>query len=186
MLWLAGEVVIYDGERGSPGVRTTPTGSDEQVSDETDTTEDEIDAMMASGEPVSVGLFYDEDGNPVELREWCRRDRAERFHLITQLGRRRVSTVHLGLDHSWGVGPPLIFETMVFPDCITVDRYATKDAAIVGHNRAVEAAMKRKFGKVPRKTNRPSRTRLRRFVQMDQHETCPVKPSAAGRKHKWR
>ena len=25
-----------------------------------------------------------------------------------------VSTVFLGLDHNWGVGPPLIFETMVF------------------------------------------------------------------------
>lgn len=28
-----------------------------------------------------------------------------------------VSTVFLGLDHAWGKGPPLIFETMVFgPD----------------------------------------------------------------------
>lgn len=26
----------------------------------------------------------------------------------------RVSTVFLGLDHGWGGGPPLVFETMVF------------------------------------------------------------------------
>jgi len=25
-----------------------------------------------------------------------------------------VSTVFLGLDHSWGEGPPMLFETMVF------------------------------------------------------------------------
>lgn len=27
-----------------------------------------------------------------------------------------VSTVFLGLDHQWGHGPPLLFETMVFRD----------------------------------------------------------------------
>jgi len=26
----------------------------------------------------------------------------------------KVSTVFLGLDHQWGDGPPLIFETMIF------------------------------------------------------------------------
>ena len=28
--------------------------------------------------------------------------------------RTRISTVFLGLDHSWGDGPPLLFETMIF------------------------------------------------------------------------
>ena len=32
----------------------------------------------------------------------------------TDLGDIRVSTVFLGLDHSLGDGPPLLFETMVF------------------------------------------------------------------------
>lgn len=31
-------------------------------------------------------------------------------------GGRTVSTVFLGLDHGWGEGPPLVFETMVFND----------------------------------------------------------------------
>ncbi len=26
----------------------------------------------------------------------------------------RVSTVFLGLDHGWGEGPPILFETMIF------------------------------------------------------------------------
>lgn len=62
-----------------------------------------------------------------------------------------VSTVFLGLDHSFGDGPPLIFETMVFPpdslnelDC---ERYSTEKEAIVGHTKMVEkwtAEMSRK------------------------------------------
>lgn len=48
-----------------------------------------------------------------------------------------VSTVWLGIDHSFGRGTPEIFETMVFSGaygenpCI---RYATEKAAIAGHN----------------------------------------------------
>jgi len=53
---------------------------------------------------------------------------------------RWVSTVWLGLDHSFGSGPPLIFETMVFQnrsdmgdlDC---ERYSTEAEAIAGHER---------------------------------------------------
>lgn len=53
---------------------------------------------------------------------------------------RWVSTVWLGLNHQFGSGPPLIFETMVFPsesdsgdlDC---DRYSTEAEALVGHER---------------------------------------------------
>lgn len=49
----------------------------------------------------------------------------------------RVSTVFLGLDHSFGFGPPLLFETMVFgknewieKDC---ERYSTWLEAEAGH-----------------------------------------------------
>jgi hypothetical protein len=49
----------------------------------------------------------------------------------------RVSTVFLGLDHSFGDGPPLWFETMVFPvDSYTeedMERYSTWDEAEAGH-----------------------------------------------------
>ena len=47
------------------------------------------------------------------------------------IGEVRVSTVFLGLDHSFGVGPPLLFETMVFggPLDEEQDRCSTWEAA---------------------------------------------------------
>lgn len=48
-----------------------------------------------------------------------------------------VSTVWLGLDHSFGGGIPLIFETMVFAEGDSMDldcrRYATEEQARGGH-----------------------------------------------------
>lgn len=53
-----------------------------------------------------------------------------------------VSTVWLGLNHQFGDGPPLIFETMVLnPKQEWEDyqeRYSTEDDAIIGHLRAVD------------------------------------------------
>lgn len=58
---------------------------------------------------------------------------------------RFISTVWLGLDHQWGTGPPLIFETIVFAgpgdwNDLDSDRYPTEAAAIAGHE-----AMKAKW-----------------------------------------
>jgi hypothetical protein len=58
-----------------------------------------------------------------------------------------VSTVFLGIDHSYGHGPPLWFETMVFRQMDNqrlhseVDqwRYATLEEARAGHQAALEA-----------------------------------------------
>lgn len=51
-----------------------------------------------------------------------------------------VSTVFLGLDHSWGDGPRLIFETMVFGGPLDQEtyRYATWAQAEAGHAVMVE------------------------------------------------
>jgi hypothetical protein len=54
----------------------------------------------------------------------------------------RISTVWLGLNHNFsGLGPPLIFETMLFGLDEEVDeyqwRYSTKEAALAGHDQAV-------------------------------------------------
>lgn len=52
---------------------------------------------------------------------------------------RTVSTVFLGLDHQFGGGPPLIFETMVFttdtndPADGICERYSTWNEALKGH-----------------------------------------------------
>jgi hypothetical protein len=50
-------------------------------------------------------------------------------------GGAEVSTVFLGLDHSWTGPPPILFETMVFggPLSDDQDRYATWDEAVAGH-----------------------------------------------------
>jgi len=51
----------------------------------------------------------------------------------------RVSTVFLGLDHAWGNGPPVLFETMVFGGPCDGDqaRYATWGQAEQGHEMVV-------------------------------------------------
>lgn len=52
-----------------------------------------------------------------------------------------VSTVFMGIDHSFGDGPPLIFETMVFRGPLDEHqwRYSTWGEAEAGHARVVAA-----------------------------------------------
>jgi hypothetical protein len=47
-----------------------------------------------------------------------------------------VSTIFLGMDHQFGAGPPLVFETMVFGPYGGGEqyRYATWDDAFAGHH----------------------------------------------------
>ncbi len=56
----------------------------------------------------------------------------------------KVSTVFLGIDHNYGDGPPLLFETMVFggEDDQELFRYSTWDEAEKGHQMAVEVQKK--------------------------------------------
>jgi hypothetical protein len=54
-----------------------------------------------------------------------------------------VSTVFLGIDHGFGEGPPLIFETMVFASERHLDerdcqRYSTESEAVTGHHEMVK------------------------------------------------
>ena len=54
-----------------------------------------------------------------------------------------VSTVWLGIDHSFTPGPPIIFETLVFGGQYDQDgeRYCTEQEAIEGHERWVRKAI---------------------------------------------
>jgi hypothetical protein len=60
----------------------------------------------------------------------------------------KISTVFLGVDHAFGDGPPMLFETMIFglPTDETEgeyqDRCTTRDEALVMHDKAVEHAKK--------------------------------------------
>lgn len=52
----------------------------------------------------------------------------------------RVSTVFLGINHNFGDGPPILFETMIFGGKHDQyqDRYATYAEAVAGHAAAVQ------------------------------------------------
>jgi hypothetical protein len=71
------------------------------------------------------------------------RDIAKRRIGEDMVGKVRVSTVFLGLDHNpFHEGDPLLFETMIFGgplDCATW-RYASYDQAERGHQEAVTQA----------------------------------------------
>jgi len=54
----------------------------------------------------------------------------------------RVSTVFLGLDHGWGKGKPVLFETMIFggPHDENMYRYHTWEEAEAGHKEMCKQA----------------------------------------------
>ena len=52
---------------------------------------------------------------PADLMTWAKWfETGDRHVANTAIGDVRVSTVFLGLDHSFGHGEPLLFETMIF------------------------------------------------------------------------
>ena len=97
-------------------------------------------------------MYFDMEGIPITLRQWsdAMAISARDLRVIRSeyIGSYFISTVWLGLDHSFDSGPPLIFETMIFdksgnPDSwsdIYMDRYPTKAEALEGHLKAVEYA----------------------------------------------
>jgi hypothetical protein len=91
-----------------------------------------------------MGDYFDWDGNPITLWEWAALHDQERHVGNTQVGPYWVSTVYLGLNHNWGDGPILIYETMVFRcnrlnpedglgDEQDMERYTTREQAEHGH-----------------------------------------------------
>lgn len=91
--------------------------------------------------------YYDKQGKPL--------DREQYFELLktsgpdykrvafTKVGDIDISTVWLGLDHRYGDGDPVIFETMQFGGDAggDADRYCTLEEARAGHVAWVKQAM---------------------------------------------
>lgn len=92
--------------------------------------------------------ILDDGGNPVEepdLHKWGKwmQDNLRRVAFDDLPGGKVISTVFLGLDHQFGEGPPMLFETMVFAGADNYvdehyERYSTKDEALAGHARIIK------------------------------------------------
>jgi hypothetical protein len=87
---------------------------------------------------------YGRDGRPMSMREWSARledDLAyKHVRASAPLEGVEVSTVWIGLDYRMlGLGPPLIFETMVFGGELDghARRWSTEGEAEAGHDRVV-------------------------------------------------
>lgn len=93
-----------------------------------------------------LGMFVLDDGEPrlaSSLEEWAAfmEDVGRRRVAWTEVGEWRISTVFLGTDHSFGHGPPVLWETMVFgppPWDQEQWRYTSREAAIAQHDQVVE------------------------------------------------
>jgi len=84
---------------------------------------------------------------PTDLDTWSRWfQRANRKVASDHIGDILISTVFLGLDHSYGSGPPLLFETMIFggPHDQYQERYTTWEEAEAGHAKALEIVKEQK------------------------------------------
>jgi hypothetical protein len=110
--------------------------------------------LDTGGYPLPVS-YYDRQGAPMELLEWAAKVNESEYVTVarTEIGEGiEVSTVWLGLDHSYDRERILIFETMVFVSLeepvvvfgreVTSEgtetyRYSTEAEAIVGHNQLV-------------------------------------------------
>lgn len=108
--------------------------------------------LFSGGDPIGtvvagyIGpIWYHRDGtlseNPVYT--WDPADPDCHRVAATQVNGVRISTVFLGLDHSFGGGPPVLFETMIFGARGRWEefqtRYCTEAEALAGHAMYVEA-----------------------------------------------
>jgi hypothetical protein len=84
----------------------------------------------------------DDDNQLVEVPalSWAKsfESMADRRVALTRRGHVSVSTVFLGLNHQFGNGPPMVFETLVMGGRHDgrMERYSTWDDALLGHRRA--------------------------------------------------
>jgi hypothetical protein len=97
---------------------------------------------------MSGQYILDENGNPVsesDILKWGtwmqNREQVRGDWDVLESGV-KVSTVFLGLDHSWDGGPPVLWETMIFggPHDEYQERYTSLAAATEGHKQALQLA----------------------------------------------
>lgn len=87
--------------------------------------------LNANKEPVP-------EDDLIKWGKWI--EKANRIVEVDVIKGMKVSTVFLGLDHSFGDGKPLLYETMIFGgvhDGYQV-RYTTRKQALEGHEKTLQ------------------------------------------------
>jgi hypothetical protein len=91
--------------------------------------------------------YYDRQGKPIiDSASFVKNSRNQKYRRVASTilpDGKWVSTIWVGLNFQVGGGPPLIFETMVYPskdnfNDLTCERYSTEEEALAGHKRLVE------------------------------------------------
>ena len=91
-------------------------------------------------------MYYDKDGKSISLMEWADlfEDMKYRKVMDTYIKNYHVSTVWIGLNHSFGSEDIRIFETMIFGDNEDdeldgwMERYRTEEEARLGHEEVIK------------------------------------------------
>lgn len=94
-------------------------------------------------------MYFDRKGKPIDTATWTKLFHDRKYQIIkqTRVEDWVVSTVWLGINHAFGGGPPIIFETLILDDSqgeVDGTRYSTEDQALKGHKRFVQQARNRK------------------------------------------
>ena len=128
-----------------------------------------VDEMISVGAPGPFPL-YDKNGKRITLDTWASLNSDKDYKIVafTKLDRAEVSTVWLGLDHNFMGSPPLIFETMVFPECDICQRYHTFKEAVIGHKKIVKfvCGQQKKFG-IAKGEIRTKRVEFLEFLELE-------------------
>ena len=74
-----------------------------------------------------------------EYSKWISKNPKQKVVKQELINDSEVSTVFLGLDHSWENNVPILWETMIFggKEDMYQDRYTSYKEALVGHEKAV-------------------------------------------------
>jgi hypothetical protein len=87
-------------------------------------------------------ILVDKKTVPCTLWAWSNYfKKKDRVLQQTHVGKAMVSTVFLGINHRFGAGLPLLFETLVFDGPLDgeMERYTTWEEAMAGHEIMVSA-----------------------------------------------
>lgn len=93
---------------------------------------------------MSVFYIIGDDGAVIttsSVKEWVKWfETHDRTIALDKLPTCEVSTIFLGIDHAFGEGPSILWETMVFGGKLDGERlrYTSERAALAGHHEMVD------------------------------------------------